>query len=286
MKRTPWLALFVWLLASGPGLAQEALLPQAPAEPAPAVAPPAAAMPEKPAQSPAQLRRQADPSADRNILLPSAETVEKGDLTLNSYELFLAGITYGITDSLQMSLTTLLPITTEIPLVVLGAAKIRLIKSDRFVLSLVPTGSVISSDGQTMGSVGLGVYGDVILDDLGKWVFSFSETNIWGFGHRVDDSEGDAVGTQYLDGILFALSLAMNYRVHEYIKVLTELILPGGVVNGDWALVEEGLLLGYGVRFFGRTLAVDLSFLRPLHPDVDDQGLLMGFPYLTFSARF
>ena len=70
------------------------------------------AKPETKAEmSPADRRRMQDPSSDRNIVLPSAETIPKGKMTFNSYELLGLGCSYGLTDNLQLSLVVT-PIAT------------------------------------------------------------------------------------------------------------------------------------------------------------------------------
>ena len=64
-------------------------------------------------------RKRSDVSAGRNIAAPSAETVEGGTLTVSNYELIFMGLTYGVTDNLQLSTTTLLPIVEGMPLMLL-----------------------------------------------------------------------------------------------------------------------------------------------------------------------
>jgi hypothetical protein len=49
-----------------------------------------------------------DPHADRTVLLPTALTQPAGSFSISSYELVFAGLTYGITDRLQVSTTVLL----------------------------------------------------------------------------------------------------------------------------------------------------------------------------------
>jgi hypothetical protein len=51
-----------------------------------------------------------DPHADRGILLPTALTQPAGTVSISSYELLLAGLTVGITDRLQASVTGLVPV--------------------------------------------------------------------------------------------------------------------------------------------------------------------------------
>jgi len=52
-------------------------------------------------------RKDRDAAVDRNILLPSAETLSKGDIAVNSYELLLLGMSVGVTDAVELSATSL-----------------------------------------------------------------------------------------------------------------------------------------------------------------------------------
>ncbi len=231
--------------------------------------------------TPAQKRKSADASVDRNILFPSAETVNKGDLTINSYELFLLGLTYGITDDLQVSATTLLPILTDFPFVLALAGKWQFVDTGKILVSVQPNFMFMAQDGNSLGGFGAGIAADFILDDGGKYVVSVSESNLMLFG---DIGSGGVL----TDGFAFTLAGAFSARVARIVKLLAEVSLPGALNwnTGDFEVVPEGALFSYGVRFFGETIAVDLSFLRPLHPDMDPGNFIMGFPYLTFSARF
>jgi hypothetical protein len=231
------------------------------------------------AQTPVEMRKASDAAIDRNILLPSAETISAGDLTFNDYELVLAGFSYGITDDMQLSLTTLLPITTDIPFVLLGSFKWRLVTTGNLVFSTQPAVGFITQSGDSVGSISLGFLLDLVLDPEGKFVLSFSEITYWGFGSMSDESFDMA------DNVAFALSAGANFRVHQYVKLLTEFIITGGVIDGEFHLFDEVVFFNYGVRFCSQTISVDLTFLRPIVEGVSD-SLVMGIPYVTFSARF
>src|SRR5262245_38007940 len=49
-----------------------------------------------------------DPHGDRAVLLPTGLTQPAGSFSVSSYDLFFAGLTYGITDRVQVSTTGLL----------------------------------------------------------------------------------------------------------------------------------------------------------------------------------
>jgi hypothetical protein len=87
------------------------------------------------------------------------------------------------------------------------------------------------------------------------------------------------------DGAVLGFSGAFNARVGSIVKLMAELYLPGAITPDKADLIEQALLLNYGVRFFSSSIAVDLTFLRPIHPDADTP-FVMGIPFVTFSARF
>src|SRR5215471_11701396 len=80
-----------------------------------------------------------DPNIDRGFLLPTAMTQPAGSLTYNNYELLLHGLTYGVTDRIQATLTVLSPITTDMPFVGFGALKARIVATDRLHVALQGT---------------------------------------------------------------------------------------------------------------------------------------------------
>jgi len=227
--------------------------------------------------SPVDKRKVSDASVDRNIMMPGAETISAGELTFNSYELFLAGLTYGFTDNTQLTLTTLLPIVEDIPFMALGSFKWRIAATDTVVFSVMPSASVITQSGVdgAAGTLGVAFLLDVVLGKEGDFALSFAETNNWAWGTFGDD-------TVISDGFVMSLSAGANYRVHKYVKIMTEFIVPG-IVGDSTEIFGEATVFAYGVRFCSHTISVDLAFLRPVE-EID--FLVMGFPYVTFSARF
>jgi len=240
-----------------------------------------------------KLRQKVDASVDRNILLPSAETIGKGNFAFNSYQVAFAGFTYGMTESSQLSFSTLLPVYGEIPTVILLNAKIKVVETDRVILSVQPQGGLVhksgGGDSASIGILGAGMAVDVRLDDEARAIFSgafFANTLF-----ASDSVTGSELGETGLAS--FTLTAGFNYRIGDFVKLMTELTLPAAYVwaggRDTFEVIEQGLLLGYGVRFFGETLAFDLTFLRPVHPDVANDFtdiFPMGYPYIAFSAKF
>ena len=78
----------------------------------------------------------ADPNIDRGFLLPTAMTQPAGSVTYNNYELLLHGVTVGITDRVQGSVTVLSPIVRDMPFVGFAAVKGRVLSTERFHLAV------------------------------------------------------------------------------------------------------------------------------------------------------
>lgn len=234
------------------------------------------------ADTPAELRKTADAAVDRNFLTPTAETVNAGDLTFNSYEVFFAGLTLGVTDDFQVSATTMLPVVEGTPLIVALSAKVQLVSQPHLRFSVQPSGLMVSSDGNRAGVLGAQLLLDYVVDEDGRFVVSLMESNDFAFG----STEGDL---DVLETMFIGFGASAAWQLGGNVKLIGELTLPGGYSNGETELVEEALVLTYGARFFGSSVAADLAFIRPIHPDVDNtisKVLPMGFPFVTFSARF
>ena len=113
-----------------------------------------------------QKRKGSDASVDRSILVPTAETISAGDFTFNSYELFFAGLSYGVSDRLQVSVATLLPIFESFPFTLYGSLKSQLVSTERCVFSVQFGGLVFHQQGDTEGLVNLSGMLDLLLDKV------------------------------------------------------------------------------------------------------------------------
>ena len=258
MKRWSWLSLvFLVVVSAGPALAA----------------------------SPFELRRGSDASSDRNILSSSTDTLPAGGVALNDYQLIFANVSYSVTDNLQASFTTLLPIVRDFPLVGALSLKARLLETQRVALALMPSVIFGTQGGDRAGSLGLEAICELSLDPEGRFFLSggFAAHNVFA-GNELD-------GLQTADGMLLSPFVGFSGRLAKHMKLLAELSLP---LVADWNhggfQRPEVIDVNYGVRFFGKSLAVDLSFIRPvlLSGDLQDdfEYLVMGIPYLSFTYRF
>jgi hypothetical protein len=229
--------------------------------------------------SASSLARRRDASIDRGFTTGHAETIGEGQWSFNSYQLFLAGLTYGFSPDAQLSVTTLLPITSDIPLV-LGLSPKFVV--DRGANHVVAVRANLLMGFETTSGVGGGIvstgpYVDYYLDRRGRVAVHGGLTVGGVFGGEFGTDLG------FARGLVLTFDAGFSAAVSDSVKI----ILEGqafGLLSGAGFNVLDTTLFNYGVRFYGEDLAVDLAFVRPLAVDIEP--LLLGVPYVTFSARF
>lgn len=232
--------------------------------------------------SPAARATSADPNIDRGLLLPTAMTQPAGTVTYNNYELLLHGITYGITDRVQASVTVLSPIVRDMPFVGFAAVKGRIVATDRFNLALqgsVGWGhafDVADGDNANIFTGGAGAFATFCLRQDCTSLVSASAT----YQLIMDPALTDMVQTVIYGG-------SVVHRVGRHVKLLGEVMSAAG---GDGNLGDldniGGVLVGYGVRFHTGSIAADVGFLKPFAEGADDGGFLMGLPFASVSYRW
>jgi hypothetical protein len=243
---------------------------------------PVAAAPEASATAqaaPATDARQEDPNIDRMFLLPSAETQPAGSVSFNDYELLLMGVTYGVTDDLQITGTALAPIVEDMPVIVNATAKYRLVKSGpvRFALQAgVGYGRVeLFDDDEGDSNDGVfafqgGALVSLCLDGTEcRSMASASVTAVTGMG------EGE--------GTAFIYGAGVTAKVAKHAKLLFEATSAAGVENGNFSNAE-GAVVSYGVRFHSNEIAADVGFMKPVGDNGDDDFLL-GIPFINLTYR-
>jgi hypothetical protein len=217
-----------------------------------------------------------DPNVDRGFLLPTAMTQPAGSLTYNNYELVLHGLTYGITDNVQASVTVLSPITDEMPFVGFAAVKARVPLGESVHLAF--QGSVgmghsfeSSSDDATVYTIGGGAFLSACLREDCSSIASASVMATRGFAN------GEK--SPYL--LIYGGSIV--HRVSPRIKLLLE-VTSAAAASGDDTENIPGFLASYGVRFHTGSIAADVGFVRPFGDDSDD--FLLGLPFVNISYRW
>ena len=255
--------------------------PPAPAPAAPAPAAPPAATPVAPGTTAAEVPVptgdegiRADANQDHAWYLPTGETVPKGDVVFTDWELLLAGLKYGAADNLEISAETLVPITSDIPLLILLGAKVRVIKTSntRVALNANLLYTSENSDSFSLGAVG-GV-ASLCLDASCHSLLSGGLQLMFGLNTR--DSSG---------AFVFVPNASLIGRLGKHVKALVEVDGAGYHANGDTQLAR-GALLFYGFRFYSSEIAGDIGFARPVCSSGCDTGnLVLGAPLITFSYR-
>jgi hypothetical protein len=227
----------------------------------------------------------ADPNLDRGFLLPTAMTQPKGSITYNNYELLLHGITYGITDNVQGSLTVLSPIVRDMPLVGLGALKWRLFHNERVHVAVQASGGYMNfraSGTDNAFSVGTGAFASFCLRDDCSSLLSASATYQL-FMAQTQTLDGESRAGR-AHGIFYGVSLV--HRVASHVKLLAEISSTSNrSVDGELQNLN-GVLASYGVRFHSNNLAADLGFVRPILSDGGGDAFLMGVPFINVSYRW
>ncbi len=224
----------------------------------------------------------ADPNIDRAFLEPTALTQPAGSLTYNNYELLLHGLTYGITDRLQASVTMLAPIVTDMPLLALAAAKWRLVSVSRFHLAVQGSAGVghsFNEDSQGNGVsnvylLGAGAFATYCLRDDCASLLSLNAS-------YQSVLSGGSTG----NAVIFGGALVQRLTAH--VKLLAEVTAESTKFPGsDSYSVADGVLVSYGVRFHTNRVASDVGFIKPVSFSGDSGGFLMGLPFVSVSYRW
>jgi hypothetical protein len=93
-------------------------------------------------------------------------------------------------------------------------------------------------------------------------------------------------GITISEGALLQLDAGFTAGLTDLVKVLVEAKMLAAYADGKFE-VADAVLLNYGVRFHGKSLAADLGFLRPFVKGQDNDGpFVLGLPFVSFSYRF
>jgi len=223
-----------------------------------------------------------DPNIDRAFLEPTAMTQPAGSLTYNNYELLLHGLTYGITDHVQTSLTVLSPIVKDMPLLGIAAVKWQLLSASRFHLAL-------------QGSAGaIHVFSGDSLSDTTRNAYLLGAGAFATYCLREDCASLVSVNTSYEAGlaggntaheVLFGGAIVQ--RLTPHVKLLGEITAGTSKVSGadDFSTID-GALVSYGVRFHTNRIASDVGFIKPISSSGDGGDFLLGLPFVSVSYRW
>lgn len=231
----------------------------------------------------------ADPNIDRGFIQPTAMTQPRGSLTYNNYELVLHGLTYGITDHLQTSVTVMAPLVRDMPFFGVAAVKWQFLSTPRFHLALQGSASLfhifgadnLAPDGSTVSGssnaylAGAGAFASYCLRDDCSSLASLNATYQLGM-------VGGA--SERAQGIIYGGSIV--HRVSPHVKLLGEVTsMAASTVSDSNFDNASGALVSYGVRLHTANIASDVGFMKPVSGDANDPFLL-GLPFINVSYRW
>jgi hypothetical protein len=234
--------------------------------------PPMATTPPAPAASTVDEGVIQDANSGRNWLTPTALTPPAGTWSFSDFELLLASLGYAVTDQFTISATVLLPIVSEMPFFGIASAKFQVLKA-----------------GNLRGALQLNIL-HTSVEDL-----SFTASNLGGALTLCIDTGCHSHVTGYLgagfgldsaadqNAVPFVAAVAATFKVGRHLKFVFE--ADTAFIVGSVDEAADGLLGWYGMRFTSKFIGVDLGFAKPICDGCEDEGLPMGFPFVSFTYR-
>jgi len=218
-----------------------------------------------------------DPASDRAWLSPTPETQRRGSWTYNNYELVVHGLSYGLTDRLQLT-AVLKPAYSEESVAVYGGSLKYLVADGP--LKLAVTGSFWHASADHGDSTGnlmtAGATASLCLDRGCRGMV----------GANIDVFNGGNAGSDDQSATRIAGYAALPMARH--MKLLFE-IDRGALSDGDQFEVAPGGIMMVGFRFFNSRFAGDLGIVMPVDfaesGSDDDNGLSFAYPLINFTYR-
>jgi hypothetical protein len=207
--------------------------------------------------------RTSDPDINSVMLSPTPATLPKGDMYFRSFELILLNYGYSLTNTTDLSIGALFPISSTWNFVSLGIKQMVLDRT-RHNVGVAVSGNLTvpakdaSSFGLLTGIIGIGDPDRSLNITLGASI--------------VEDNEA---GFFYLVGA--------DYRVSERIKLIAEFGNEANFIEDDDDENIRGVV-NVGVRIFGEKISAALSGIRPIW-DGDGDSFL-AFPLVSVSVHF
>jgi hypothetical protein len=214
-----------------------------------------------------------DPNIDRAWLSPTAATQPRGTFEVNDWEIVLLGITYGITDNFQLTAAFVPPLVKDQPFIGLASAKVAAIPEGRVRLAF---SGAIGGGGNGDDARGVGTLGGVVSFCTDDPCASLASGFVY-FGFALGSSQNE---------VPVAFGGSLIQRLSDSVKLVIE-VNSGGWFGGNDSGIAQAALVNYGVRFYGKSMAGDIGFIRPFifYKDVNDPFVL-GYPMVTFSYRW
>jgi hypothetical protein len=203
----------------------------------------------------------ANPGDTRLFFAPTGRMLEKGEGYFSDTWLFFLNFVGGVTSRVTFGGGfSIFPVGFENNIFYL-TPKVGLVQSSNFNLAA----------GALIGFAGFGSF-----DDSGEDIGSFGIVYGVGTGGSPDASFSLGLGFGYGGGGFGEDPILMfggEKRVSRRVSLLSENYLVAGIT--------DGLLLSYGLRFFGDRLSVDLAFIN-----IPSDPIFPGVPYVAFAVKF
>jgi hypothetical protein len=210
-----------------------------------------------------------DANSGRSWLAPTALTPPAGTWSFSDFELLFVGGSYAVTDQLQISATTMLPIFDSMPFVGMLSGKLQVVRAGRVRVAgqVAVTHFREDNTAATAGTVG-GALTVCLDDDCYSHVSGYL---------------GAGIASEQQTAVPFLASASLALKVAKRVKLLFE--ADTGFVVGELDAVADGFLGWYGLRFTTQSIGVDVGFARPFCADCGDFPLPMGVPFVAFTFR-
>ncbi len=229
-----------------------------------------------------------DAASSSSFLAPTALTAPKGTWWFSDVDLFLITAGYAITNEFQVSATTLIPVTSDVPAWGLFNGKLQVLKQGHLRLAAQAALTFIRDSSTT-----------TTFDSMGNPTGSTSTHNTFFAGdvggagtYCFDDGCGSHAslfaGVGFAEGSSAAaplfLGASIAAKLNRHVKFIGE--VDTGYVLGHFESTSNAFLVWYGARFTSRNIGVDFGFVKPFF-DGESTGnaLPLGFPYLGFTYR-
>jgi hypothetical protein len=197
-----------------------------------------------------------DPDYNSLLLVPTAETLPKGDIYYRNFELLFNNLGYAVTDYLNISVMAAFPITSELRIFSAGA-KLRLLSREKSPVSIAASASGWFAEDVAVGTTSA-------IFSAGNRRYSFTLAGNYGWFEDSDE---------------FFVFLGGDVQVATGLKLLLE------YGNSQSAVTEDNDfkgLVNIGLRLFWEKVSFTMTGFRPL----EDTGDFIAFPLVMFSAHF
>ena len=242
---------------------------------------PASPMPPSPPPAPSDSVERGvleDANSGRTWLAPTALTAPAGTFSFSDWQLFWVGAGYSPTDKLSLSASTMIPLTSDFPIIIFATGKLQLLDAGRLkvaghagFLFFNLNESDVDGD-ETFTAASLGGVATYCLDDDCHSVLNGFIAGGFALEYAADQTS-----------VPFGVSAAYIQRLTRMVKLILE--VDSGFVAGEFDAAADGFLGWYGVRFTSKNIGVDLGLVKLFCDGCDSEFLPLGYPVVNFTYR-